>query len=71
MNRLAALALLATVTPALPLAAQEFPAEQETPAQDWSGQVTLSAWGAGMGGELTPFTGGPAIAFDKALGELL
>jgi len=64
------LALAATL-PA-PLCAQEFPAEEsEAPRDDWSGQVTLYAWGAGVGGEFTPFTGGPTIEFDKSLGDVL
>ena len=40
-------------------------------AQEWSRQLTLYGWGAGVGGELTPFTGAPTIAFDKSLSEVL
>lgn len=40
-------------------------------AQDWTGQVTLYGWGAGVGGDFTPFTGGPTLSFDKSLTEVL
>jgi len=40
-------------------------------AQDWTGQVTLYGWGAGVGGDLTPFTGAPTLSFDKSLTEVL
>lgn len=40
-------------------------------AQDWSGQVTLYGWGAGVSGDFTPFTGGPTLSFDKSLTEVL
>lgn len=40
-------------------------------AQDWSGQVTLYGWGAGVGGDFTPFTGAPTISFEKSLSEVL
>ncbi len=40
-------------------------------AQDWTGQVTLYGWGAGVGGDLTPFTGAPTLSFDKSLSEVL
>lgn len=40
-------------------------------AQDWSGQVTLYGWGAGVGGNFTPFTGAPTLSFDKSLSEVL
>lgn len=40
-------------------------------AQDWSGQVTLYGWGAGVTGDFTPFTGGPTLSFDKSLSEVL
>lgn len=40
-------------------------------AQDWSGQVTLYGWGAGVGGDFTPFTGAPTLSFDKSLSEVL
>ncbi len=42
-----------------------------TLAQDWSGQVTLYGWGAGVGGDFTPFTGAPTISFEKSLSEVL
>lgn len=37
----------------------------------WRGQVTLYGWGAGVGGDFTPFTGGPTLSFDKSLSEVL
>lgn len=37
----------------------------------WRGQVTLYGWGAGIGGDFTPFTGGPTLSFDKSLSEVL
>lgn len=40
-------------------------------AQDWSGQVTLYGWGAGVSGDFTPFSGGPTLSFDKSLSEVL
>ncbi|WP_228241615.1 hypothetical protein [Porphyrobacter sp. GA68] len=63
------MALLLATLP-LPLAAQE-PADRAANADRWSGQVTIYAWGAGVGGDFTPFTGGPTLSFDKALGEVL
>jgi len=40
-------------------------------AQDWSGQVTLYGWGAGVTGDFTPFTGEPTLSFDKSLSDVL
>lgn len=40
-------------------------------AQDWSGQVTLYGWGAGVTGDFTPFSGAPTLSFDKSLSEVL
>lgn len=40
-------------------------------AQDWSGQVTVYGWGAGVNGDFTPFTGAPTLSFDKSLSEVL
>ncbi len=40
-------------------------------AQDWSGQVTLYGWGAGVTGDFTPVTGAPTLSFDKSLSEVL
>ena len=37
----------------------------------WSGQVTVYGWGAGIGGDFTPFTGAPTLSFDKSLSEVL
>lgn len=54
------------------LAAQEV-REEDSPqtAEGWSAQITLYGWGAGVGGDFTPFDGGPTLAFDKSLGEVL
>ena len=40
-------------------------------AQDWSGQVTVYGWGAGVSGDFTPFTGAPTLSFDKSLSDVL
>lgn len=40
-------------------------------AQDWSGQVTPYAWGAGLGGDITPFSGAPTLTFENSLSEVL
>lgn len=40
-------------------------------AQDWSGQVTLYGWGAGVSGDFTPLTGAPTLSFDKSLSDVL
>ncbi|WP_333712941.1 hypothetical protein [Yoonia sp.] len=40
-------------------------------AEDWSGQVTLYGWGAGVTGDFTPFSGAPTLSFDKSLSEVL
>ncbi|MFU8836599.1 MAG: hypothetical protein ACNA7F_15200 [Roseovarius sp.] len=43
-----------------------------THAQEgWTGQVTLYGWGAGVGGDVTPFAGAPTLSFDKSLSEVL
>ncbi len=39
-------------------------------AQDWSGQITLYGWGAGVTGEVTPVPG-TTLTFDKSLSEVL
>ena len=46
-------------------------AAQEEGTSDWSGQVTAYVWAAGLGGEITPFAGGPTIRVDKSFSELL
>lgn len=48
---------------AAPVAAQS--------ADGWTGQATLYAWGAGIGGDVTPFAGAPTLSFDKSLSEVL
>lgn len=40
-------------------------------AQDWTGQVTLYGWGAGVSGDFTPFGGAPTLSFDASLSEVL
>lgn len=40
-------------------------------AEEWSSQVTLYGWGAGVTGDFTPFTGAPTLSFDKSLSELI
>lgn len=40
-------------------------------AQDWSGQVTVYGWGAGVTGDFTPRAGAPTLSFDKSLSEVL
>lgn len=40
-------------------------------AQDWSAQITPYAWGAGIGGTITPRAGGPSLRFDKGLADVL
>lgn len=69
MIRVSIAALTAAAMLPAPLAAQE-PAVQSTD-DDWSGQVTIYGWGAGIGGDFTPFAGGPTVEFDKSLGEVL
>ena len=57
------LAFAGAVALAAPAAAQ--------PADQWTGQATVYAWGAGIGGDITPFTGAPTVSFDKSLSEVL
>lgn len=40
-------------------------------AQDWTGQVTLYGWGAGVTGDFRPFAGGPDLSFSRSLSEVL
>lgn len=40
-------------------------------AQQWTGQVTLYGWGAGVRGDFTPFTNGPTLSFKKSLSDVL
>ena len=55
--------LLAGAAITAPLAA----AAQDT----WSSQVTLYAWGSGISGDLTPFSGAPTLSFDKSFSDVL
>ncbi|MCG6113489.1 MAG: hypothetical protein MEQ74_15280 [Paracoccus sp.] len=57
-----ATSISAIVFSALPGAAQE---------QSWRGQVTPYVWGAGLAGDITPFTGAPTFSVDKSLSEVL
>lgn len=58
----AAVAVMTAAAAAAPTVAQ---------AQDWSGQVTVYGWGAGVTGDFTPLTGAPTLSFDKSLSEVL
>jgi hypothetical protein len=40
-------------------------------AQDWTGQVTLYGWGAGVTGDFRPFDGAPELSFSRSLSEVL
>ncbi|MFE3838654.1 hypothetical protein [Pseudogemmobacter sonorensis] len=57
LSALAALALTA-----LPAAAQD---------SGWQGQITPYVWASGLGGDITPFTGGPTVSFDKSFSDVL
>lgn len=46
-------------------------AAQAQAGDTWRKQVTLYGWGARIGGDFTPFTGGPVLSFDKSLSEVL
>lgn len=39
--------------------------------EPWRGQATLYGWGAGIGGDFTPFAGAPTLSFDKSLPDVL
>lgn len=56
-----AFALALALALAAPAAAQE----------SWSLQVTPYAWGSGVSGDFTPFSGGPTVDFDASLGDVL
>lgn len=62
MARIAALGALVFSAAALPAAAQE---------GGWTGQVTPYVWGAGIGGDVTPFTGAPTLTLDKSFSEVM
>ena len=52
--------------------AQDAPPEAREPAADrWTGQVTPYLWGSGLGGNITPFAGGPSFRVEKSFGEVL
>lgn len=40
-------------------------------AGEWSGQITPYVWAAGVGGDITPFSGAPSLSFDKSASEIL
>ncbi|NNU82228.1 hypothetical protein HMH01_17465 [Halovulum dunhuangense] len=46
-------------------------AQAQTSGADWNAQLTLYGWGAGIGGDLTPFAGAPTLSFDKSFTEVL
>ncbi|WP_158972325.1 porin family protein [Chachezhania sediminis] len=46
------------------------PAAAQTASQ-WTGQATAYVWGAGVGGDVTPFSGAPTVSFDRSLSEVL
>jgi len=69
--RAACAALALTASLPAPLAAQAASGENGAAEEEWSGQVTLYGWGAGVGGDFRPFAGGPTLAFDKSLGDVL
>lgn len=62
-KRLAAVASCLVALASAPALADE--------AGRWTGQVTPYAWGSGLGGAITPFTGAPTVRFDKSFGEVL
>ncbi len=49
-------------TPALPAAAQD---------GGWQGEMTPYVWAAGLGGDVTPFSGAPTVEVDKSLSDVL
>lgn len=56
---------------AAPILAAALATATSAAAQDWTGQVTVYGWGAGVSGEFTPFTGAPTLEFDASLGDVL
>ena len=46
------------------------PAQARQPVQ-WVGQVTPYIWGAGLSGDITPFTGAPMLRIDESCSEVL
>lgn len=46
-------------------------AQQQGSAEEWSGQVTVYAWGTGVTGNITPFRGAPRLSFDASLSDVL
>lgn len=63
--------LLASLVVGIALAGAATLTPLSAAAQDWSGQVTLYGWGAGVTGDFTPFTGAPTLSFEKSLSEVL
>ncbi len=39
--------------------------------QGWSYQITPYVWAAGLGGDITPFTGAPTVSISKSFSEIL
>ncbi|WP_224747046.1 hypothetical protein [Pelovirga terrestris] len=40
-------------------------------ADGWSGQVTPYLWATGVGGDITPFRGGPTVSIDDSFSEIV
>jgi hypothetical protein len=39
--------------------------------RDWSGQVTIYGWGAGVSGDFRPLPGAPQLSFDNSFSDVL
>ena len=63
LRTLAAAALL-SITALAPVTAQ-------AGSSEWSGQVTLYGWGAGVTGDFRPFPGAPRLSFDRSFSDVL
>lgn len=47
------------------------PSGGQADPSDWSGQVTLYGWGAGVSGDFTPLPGAPRLSFDNSFSDVL
>lgn len=63
LRTLAAAALL-SIAALAPITAQ-------AGSSEWSGQVTLYGWGAGVTGDFRPFPGAPRLSFDRSFSDVL
>lgn len=61
---IAAAALICVTTFLAPSGARSDPS-------DWSGQVTVYGWGAGVSGDFRPSPGAPKLSFDKSFSDVL